>query len=111
MTLGTFLPSWPVLGAHVLSFFFLDFVYLFILEREEGKEKKRNISVWLYLVRPLLGPATQACTLTGSRTGDSLVCRPALNLLSRPSQGGAHVLNGYTLGFFNKMSTLIIFQI
>ena len=51
------------------------FIYLF-LERGEGREKKRErkISVWLPLVRPLLGtwPGTQACALTGNRTGKSL---------------------------------------
>ena len=56
--------------------FLKDFIYLF-LQRGEGKEKerKRNINVWLPLVHPLLGiwPATQACDLTGSRTGNPLV--------------------------------------
>ena len=38
---------------------------------------------------PSLGtwPATQACALTGNRTGDLLVHRPALNPLSDTSQG------------------------
>ena len=52
-----------------------DFIYLF-LDRGEGREKEeRNNSVCLPLVCPLLGtwPATQACALTGNRTGDSLV--------------------------------------
>ena len=31
-------------------------------------------------------PATQACALTGNRTGDLLVCRPAHNPLSHTSQ-------------------------
>ena len=43
--------------------------YLF-LERGGGREKegKRNISVWLLVMHPLLGtwPITQACALTGS---------------------------------------------
>ena len=60
-------------------FFFKDFIYLF-LERGEGKEKERegNIIVWLPLMLPLLGtwPATQACALTGNRTGNTLACRP-----------------------------------
>ena len=57
------------------------------LERREGRE--RNITVWLPLTRPLLGiwPATQACALTGNRTGDPLVCRLVLNPLSHTSQG------------------------
>ena len=63
---------------------------LFIF-RGEGREKerKRNISVWLPLTHPLLGTqsTTQACALTGNRTGDPLVHRPALNPLSHTSQG------------------------
>ena len=55
------------------GFFFKGFIYLF-LERGEGKEKKRerNINVWLHLVHPLLGtwPATQAWALDWNRTGD-----------------------------------------
>ena len=47
--------------------------YLF-LDIGEGREREweRNISVWLSLVHPQLGtwPATQACALTGNRTGD-----------------------------------------
>ena len=62
--------------------------YLFS-ERGEGREKERerNIHVWLPLMRPLLGtwPTTQACTLTGNRTGNPLVCRPALHSLSHTS--------------------------
>ena len=32
-------------------------------------------------------PETQACALAGNRTGDPLVCRPALNPLSYTNQG------------------------
>ena len=69
-------------------YFFKDFIYLF-LERKGRKERERNLSVWLPLVRPLLGtwPATQAWALTGNQTGDPLVCRLALNPLSHTSQG------------------------
>ena len=69
-----------------LFFFKTDF---FILERGEGREKERNINVWLPLVHPQLGtwPATQACALTGNQTGEPLVPRPALNPLSYTSQG------------------------
>ena len=60
-------------------YFFKDFIYSF-LEREEEKEKERerNINVWLPLMRPILRtwPATQACALTGNRTGDTLVHSP-----------------------------------
>ena len=39
---------------------------------------------WLPLVCPEYGtwPATQACALTGNRTSNTLVCRPALNPVS-----------------------------
>ena len=54
--------------------FLKDFIYLFS-ERGEGKERERNINVWLSLMCPLLHtqPATQACALTRNWTGDPLV--------------------------------------
>ena len=73
------------------GFFFLRF-YLFIFRERgrgvKGKERERNIDVWLPLVRPLLGTwaATQARSLTGNRTSDPLVPRSALNPLSHTSQ-------------------------
>ena len=67
-----------------------DFIYLF-LDRGDGREKERerNIKMWLPLACPQPGtwPATQACALTGNRTGDPLVHRPVLNPLSHTSQG------------------------
>ena len=61
---------------------FFKITYLFIF-RGEGKEKERerNINVWLPLESPIVGtqPKTQACALTGNRSGDPLVRRPALN--------------------------------
>ena len=70
--------------------FLKDFIYLF-LERGEGREKgrERNIKVWLPLTRLPLGtwPATQTYALTGNRTGDPLVPRPAHNPLSHTIQG------------------------
>ena len=75
----------------VMHFFFSfwDFIYLF-LEIGEGREKERerNISVWLPLKSPLLGtwPASQACTLTGNQTKNSLLHSPALSPLSHTSQ-------------------------
>ena len=57
-------------------------------EREETLMCKRYMD-WLPLTCPQLGtwPLTQACALTGNRTGDLWVCRPALNPLSHTSQG------------------------
>ena len=69
--------------------FFKKNIYLF-LERGEGreKEKERNINVWLPLMHPLLGnwATTQACALTGNRTGDPLLRSLMLNSLSHTSQ-------------------------
>ena len=67
-------------------------IYLFILEREEGREKDRkgNINVWLPLALPLLGtwPATQACALTRNWTSDPFFgLQPTLSPLSYTSQG------------------------
>ena len=61
------------------------FACLFLEWRERG-EKHQCVVV---SHAPLLGtwPATQACALNGNRTGDPLVCRPALNPLSHTSQG------------------------
>ena len=77
-------------------FLFKYFIYLF-LDRGERREKerKRNIIVWLPLTHSLLGtwPATQACALTGNRTGDPLVRKPVLNSLSHTSQGSIHFFN------------------
>ena len=92
-TVPNFLSAWILIAfillTHVFFFFFLRF-YLFIF-RERGREgeRERNINVWLPLTRPPLRtlPATQACALTGNRTGDSLVLRPELNPLSHTSQG------------------------
>ena len=59
--------SFIYLFIHSFIHLFKILFYLF-LEREDRREKERerNISVWLPLVRPLLGtwPATQACALT-----------------------------------------------
>ena len=74
-----------------LILFFKDFVYLF-LERGERREKERerNISVWLPLMRPLLGiwPQTQACALTRNQTSDLWVYRLVLNTQTKPHQPG-----------------------
>ena len=43
------------------------------------------------------GPATQTCALTGNRTSNLLVCRPALNPLSHASQGLVHLFGIFSL--------------
>ena len=75
---------------------FKDFIYLFSERREGGRETsvcERNINR-LPLAHPQLGtwPTTQACALTGNRTGELLVRRPAPNLLSHTSQGTVLIL-------------------
>ena len=97
-----------------------DFIYSF-LERVEGREKERerNINVWLPLVCPLLGtwPTTQAWTLTGNRTGDSLVHRPALNALSHTSRGAEILTRVYIIikpmswVFSKKVHILLLFSL
>ena len=82
------------------------FIYLF-LERGEGTEKeRRNINVWLPLMRPLLGTwhATQACALTRNWTSDPLVHRPEFNPLSHTSWGD---FNPFVFWLF-KLDTFII---
>ena len=79
------------------------FIYFLFSDRGEGREKEaeRNINVWLPLVRSLLGtwPATQACALTGNRTGDPLVRSPAFNPLSHTSQGPQPMIFNRTHGY------------
>ena len=73
--------------------YFKDYLFIFFLERGEGKEKEkeRNINVWFTSHIPPMGtwPTTQACALTGNRTSDPLVHRPALSphQVSHTSQG------------------------
>ena len=57
--------------------------------RGERRKRERNINVWLPLTCPPMGTwsATQACALTGNRTGNPLIPRPVLNPLSHTSQG------------------------
>ena len=71
-------------------FFFLIF-YLFIF-RDRGREGEREGEKLQCVVAshvPPLGtwPATQACALTGNQTGDPLVHKLALNLLSHTTHG------------------------
>ena len=76
-----------------MTFFVLDFIYFYRQGKE--KERERNINVWLSLAWPPLWtwPATQACALTGNRTSNPLVRRPAFNSLSYTSQGCIRILN------------------
>ena len=69
--------------------FFLRLYFFTLRERARKGERDRNISVWLPLTcpPPRTQPAAQACSLTGNRIRDPLVCRPALNPLSHSSQG------------------------
>ena len=69
----------------------------------------RNINVRLPLTWPPLGtlPTTQAHALTGNRTGNPLIHRPALNPLSHASQGEIH----FFIIFPNKSQVLFILRI
>ena len=74
---------------HLFKKIFYLFIYLFIERRERREiERERNIDVWLPLMCPLLGTwlTTLECALTGNRTSNPLVHRPALNPLSHTSQ-------------------------
>ena len=66
----------------------LIFRFHLFLEGKGGRKRERTISVWLTLMRPLLGtwPAAQAGAPTGNPTGFTWVCRPAPNPLSHTSQ-------------------------
>ena len=57
------------------TFFFKDFIYLFLDGKRREKERERNINVWLPLACPLLGTwlSTEAGALAGNQTGDPLV--------------------------------------
>ena len=96
-------PISPIIQNKIHGDTFFERFYLF-LQREEGREKKRerNITVWLPLTCPLLGTwsATQACALTGNQTNDPLVSRPELNLLSHTSHG--HFIKAFATVFPNK---------
>ena len=79
-----------ILTYQFVLLFFFKILFIYFQREEKGERKReRNISVGLSLMHPLLGswPGTQTCALTGNRTCDPLVCRPALNTLSHPSQG------------------------
>ena len=71
--------------------------FYFFLFRERGTEEERegetsmcerNVDrLPLARPQPETWPTTQACALTGNRTGDLSVCKPVLDPLSHPSQG------------------------
>ena len=87
-----------VSSANTYILFFKGFISLFLESWEgRGKERERNINVWLPLVCPLLvtWPATQACTLDWVSNQDPLVRRPAPNPLSYTSQGNTYILYNY----------------
>ena len=78
-----------------MSFFF--FKILFILDRREGREKDRErkcvVASHVLSTRDLTwAAAQQACALTGNRTSNPLVCRPALNPLHHTSHSHFELL-------------------
>ena len=77
------------------------FIYLFI-ETGKGREKERdrNINMCLPLMWLPLGilPVTQACALTGNRTGDPLVCSlHSVNWVHQPGPFSLVLLCSYLL--------------
>ena len=72
-------------------FFKKDFIYL-LLKRGEGREKERerHITVFLPLMRLLLGtqPATQACALTGRELNQRPLGLQASTQSTEPHQPG-----------------------
>ena len=106
-----FASSFPEIAPAIfpLSLFFKHFIYL-SWERWEGREKERgrSIDVWEihHLVASHTPPTrvlahTQACALTGNRTGNPLVHRLVLNSLSHTSQGNLTTLNTISWWFLN----------
>ena len=99
--LGVLMNKWLKNNSY---FFKKDFIYF---QREGKGRRKRGRATsmydWLPLVRPLLGtwPVTQACALTGNRTGNPLVRRPALSPLSHTSQGTTFTDTIETVPFYN----------
>ena len=57
------------------NFFLRFYLFSFRMGKRKEKERERNTHVWLPLACPQPGtwPTTQACALTGNRTGDPLV--------------------------------------
>ena len=97
-------------------FLFFKRFYLFIF-RERGREWKKRGRERSMLRETLIGclshapqpgtwPATHACALMGNRTGNPLVCRLALSLLSHASQGPLWPFNVYRI--YNDVFSLIL---
>ena len=110
-------PLSPLSHTSQVFFFFFNLnaflkkkFYLF-LDRGEGREKEqeRKTSVWLPRAHPLLGtwPTTQPRILTGNRTSDSLVGRPAHNPLSHTSQGKSLLFLKLQFAYFSFLHFLI----
>ena len=83
-------------GNSIIYLIIFNFVYLFL---EGGRGRGRETSMCeRYMVASHTPPTgdlahNPACTLTGNRTSDSLVCRLVLNPLSHSSQGQLCILN------------------
>ena len=84
-------------NSYQLLFFFLKILFnYFQSEGKGGRKKESERPMCGSLAYPLLGtwPATQACALTGNRTGETpcelVVHRPVLNQLSSTGQGCLH---------------------
>ena len=89
-------------GRQKIGFIFKNILFIYLLiylsspPKGEGRKRGRETSMCGCLSHtPLLRtwPATQACALTGNRTGDPLVHRLVLNPLSHTSQGRRLVLD------------------
>ena len=74
-----------IINIHNLNNFFR--FHLFLERGKGGRKKGTETLIGCLSHTPTWGPATQACALTGSSTGDLSVCRPMLNPLSYTSQG------------------------
>ena len=93
--------------------------YLFIFWRERGKEgerkgekycRKKETSIGCLLYVPWQGtkPATQACTLTGNRTGDLPLCGMMSNQLTHIGQDQDHMFLRYVLDLTYSYLSLVL---
>ena len=77
---------------YIYAYSFYFFLKILFISRQRGMERGRRressmCGCLLHIPPPGTRPATQACALTGNRTGDPFVHRLALNPLSHTSQG------------------------